>query len=86
MYARQQKITIGEMRASGPSRLLIYCQDYRCAHSVTIDAGQWPDEVRLSDLEPKFTCRACGQRGADVRPCFEQTHPVNQYPHHQTHR
>jgi hypothetical protein len=58
-------------------------QDYRCAHSVTIDAGQWPDDVRLSDLEPKFTCRACGQRGADVRPCFEQTHPVNQYPHHQ---
>jgi hypothetical protein len=43
---REQKITLGEMRASGPSRLLIYCQDYRCAHSVTIDAGQWPDDVR----------------------------------------
>jgi hypothetical protein len=70
MYERQQKITIGEMRASGPSRLLIYCQNYRCAHSVTIDASRWPDEVRLSDLEPRFTCRACGHRGADVRPLF----------------
>jgi hypothetical protein len=26
---------------------------YRCDHSVTIDASQWPDDVRLSDLEPK---------------------------------
>ena len=75
MTARQQKITVGEMRESGPTRLLVYCQDYRCAHSVTIDAGQWPDDVRLSDLEPKFTCRACGQRGADVRPLFAMERP-----------
>jgi hypothetical protein len=72
LVAREQKITLGEMRHSGPRRLLVYCQDYRCAHSVTIDAGQWPDDVRLSDLEPKFTLRACGHRGADVRPLFEQ--------------
>jgi hypothetical protein len=25
---------------------------------------------RLSDLEPQFTCSACGKRGADVRPDF----------------
>jgi len=78
---RQQKITLGEMRSSGPRRLLVYCADYRCAHSVTIDAGQWPDDVRLSDLEPKFTCQACGKRGADVRPCFDQDRP-NRYPSH----
>jgi hypothetical protein len=51
MTARQQKIILGEMRASGPSRLLIYCADYRCSHSVVIDADRWPDHVRLSDLE-----------------------------------
>jgi hypothetical protein len=28
--------------------------------------------VRLSDLEPKFTCQVCGHRGADVRPNFQQ--------------
>jgi hypothetical protein len=27
-------------------------------------------DVRLSDIEPRFTCRACGHRGADVRPDF----------------
>jgi hypothetical protein len=58
------------MRSSGPTRLIVYCGDYHCAHSVVIDAGRWPDHVRLSDLEPKFTCQACGHRGADVRPVF----------------
>jgi hypothetical protein len=67
----EPKITIGEMREPGPTRLLVYCGDYRCAHSVLIEANRWPDDVRLSDLEPKFTCRACGHRGADVRPLFE---------------
>ncbi|SIO39078.1 hypothetical protein SAMN05443247_04750 [Bradyrhizobium erythrophlei] len=68
---REQKITLGEMRESGPTRLLVFCQDFRCAHSVAIDGDAWPDHVRISDLEPKFTCQACGHRGADVRPMFE---------------
>jgi hypothetical protein len=28
---------------------------------------QWPDEVRLSDLEPHFVCTVCGTRGAIIR-------------------
>jgi hypothetical protein len=66
----EQKITLGEMRASGPRRLLVYCGDCKCAHSLVIDAKRWSDAVRLSDLEPKFTCQACGHRGADVGPFF----------------
>jgi hypothetical protein len=67
---RQQKITLGEMRSfGGPRRLLVYCSDYHCAHSVVIDASGWGDNVRLSDLEPKFICQACGHRG---RPLFEK--------------
>jgi hypothetical protein len=70
---REQKITLGEMRSSsGPRRLIVYCADYRCAHAVVVDAERWGDDVRLSDLEPKFTCKACGRRGADVRPLFER--------------
>jgi hypothetical protein len=37
---RAQKITLGEMRESGPTRLIVYCSDCRCAHSVLIDAGR----------------------------------------------
>jgi hypothetical protein len=67
---RQQKITLGEMRASGVRGLLIYCSDYKCSHSTAISGDRWPDHVRLSDLEPLFTCQACGEKGADVRPDF----------------
>lgn len=70
---REQKITLGEMRSdNGPRRLLVYCSDFRCSHSVVLDSARWGDDVRLSDLEPRFTCKACGRRGADVRPLFER--------------
>jgi hypothetical protein len=69
---RPQKITFGEMRSSGVRGLLIYCADCHCSHSIAISADQWPDHVRLSDLEPRFVCTACGERGADVRPNFNE--------------
>jgi hypothetical protein len=37
----------------------------------SVSGDRWPDEVRLSDIEPRFTCQACGRRGADVRPNFD---------------
>jgi hypothetical protein len=67
---RPQKITLGEVRAMGIRGLLIYCSDFKCSHNVEINADQWPDDVRLSDLEPLFTCQACGLKGAEVRPDF----------------
>jgi hypothetical protein len=67
---RQQKITLGEMRASGVRGLLIYCSDFRCSHWTAISGDKWPDHVRLSDIESRFTCQACGQGGADVHPNF----------------
>ena len=70
MVKREQKITLGAMRASGVRGLLIYCSDYHCSHWTVVSGDKWPDDVRLSDLEPRFTCQACGLRGADVRPNF----------------
>jgi hypothetical protein len=67
---RAEKITLGEMRSNGGPRLLIvYCSDFKCSHSVIITSELWPDHVRLSDLEPKFTCKACGRRGAVSGRC-----------------
>lgn len=65
---REQKITFGKMRNSGVRGILIYCSDYCCSHLVTMSADQWGDDVRLSDIEPRFVCNACGRRGADVQP------------------
>ena len=67
---REQKITLGEMRDAGLTGLLIFCSDYRCSHGIEISAEPWPDEVRLSDLEPRFVRKVCGRRGADIRPNF----------------
>jgi hypothetical protein len=54
-------ITFAEMRKMGVRGLLIYCDDYRCSHSIAISADGWPDDVRLSDIEARFVCRACGK-------------------------
>lgn len=69
---RQQKITLGKCLAGDPTRLIVYCSDVKCSQSVVIEASPWADDVRLSDLEPKFTYKACGRRGADARPQFER--------------
>jgi hypothetical protein len=50
-------------------------RDYRddhCSHHVEFSADRWADDVRLSDIEPLFTCTTCGKRGAEVRPKFSQ--------------
>jgi hypothetical protein len=38
--------------------------------SIAISGDEWPDEVRLSDIEDRFVCKACGKRG--VRPNFSE--------------
>ena len=64
MIAYEQKITFGEMRASGVRDVLIYCRDHRCSHCVRISADFWPDHHRLSDIEDRFVCWVGGRRGA----------------------
>ncbi|MCC8946026.1 hypothetical protein H8A97_13175 [Bradyrhizobium sp. Arg62] len=61
------KITFGEMREEGYRGIIVYCRDFACSHNVTMSADRWPDHVRISDVEPSFTCTACGKKGADIR-------------------
>ena len=35
---RPPKITFGEMRESGVRGILVYCADYRCSHSIAVNA------------------------------------------------
>ena len=41
------------MRDMGVRGLLVYCADYRCSHSIAISADEWPDDMRLSDIEAR---------------------------------
>ena len=65
-----QKITFGDMRKSGASGVIVFCSDSPCAHSVKLSADCWPDNLRLSHIEGLFVCKVCGNRGANVRPDF----------------
>ena len=58
-----QKITFGDMRASGVRDVLIYCRGHRCSHHVETNTDGWADDVRLSDIESNFTCTRCSRRG-----------------------
>lgn len=70
MTDRPQKIAFGELRDMGVPGVLIYYANYKCSHSIAVVADHWADDLRLSDIEDRFTCSACGKRGADVRPDF----------------
>ena len=54
------------MREMGVRGILVYCADYRCAHSVAINAGRWADELRLSDIELRFDASALGHSSQTV--------------------
>jgi hypothetical protein len=45
------------MRESGVRGLLVYRADFHCSHLVAIIADRWADDVRLSDIEPRFVCK-----------------------------
>lgn len=64
---REEKITFGEMRESGATKILVHCI---CGRAIQMDARRWSDDMRLSDIEPRFFCQVCGHRGADVRPSY----------------
>jgi hypothetical protein len=77
--SRPQKITFADMREQGARGILVCCADYTGSHSIALSADRWPDDLQLSDLEPRFICKACGKRGADVRPDFNRSRtPVRQ--------
>jgi hypothetical protein len=53
------KITLAEMRSSGIDSLLVCCSDYfRCLHWIEMSVDQWPEPLRLSNIEPRFVCTA----------------------------
>lgn len=79
--SRPVKITLGEMRELGVRGVLVYCADYRCSHSIAVSADAWPDNTRLSDIEGRFVCSACGRRCADVRPDWSAKGPIRAIGH-----
>ena len=61
---------------TGVRDLIVYCADYKYSHNVKLASAvvdRWPDDLRLSDLEPRFVCKVCGKRGAFLRHGSDRT-------------
>ncbi len=56
---RAVKIMFGKMREMGLQGVVVY---RHCGHHVALSADRWPDDVRLSDIEPRFVYAGCGNR------------------------
>jgi hypothetical protein len=63
----RKRSPLAEVRESGVGGLLVYRADHRCSPSIATNGDRWPDDVRLSDIAPRFIW---GKRYADVRPDF----------------
>ncbi len=71
---QSQKLTLGEMRSdNGPHRLIIYCADFKCSHSLVVDAAPWGDDVR-----PLFEKAAMGPSNFSLRGRENSIYPVFQ--------
>jgi hypothetical protein len=76
---RPPKITFARMRAAGVRGLLVYCTDYRCTRSLAISGDAWGDDVRLSDIEPRFVWPAASGRRRSARSQLESTRSDRRY-------
>ena len=66
---RPLKITLGDLRSTGVRDLIVFCQDYRCSHNVKLSAeyvDRWSDELRISQIDPRFVCTARGMQGSII--------------------
>jgi hypothetical protein len=60
--ARPDKITFADMRAAGVSRVLVYCSDYRCSHSLAVMADHCPISSRGLSVQPAASAGAARMR------------------------
>ena len=72
MTTYPQKISFGELHASGVRDVVAAAVIAAVDQHIAISADRWPDYVRLSDTESGSLCTACGERGAEVQPNFDQ--------------
>src|ERR1700733_2499211 len=63
VFTRQLRHRLAGSVSVGDLALLAGIQRARSAELLALVRAFW-----ISDIEPRFTCQACGQRGADVRP------------------
>jgi len=47
---RERAVPTCEMSDEQAGSLNKVCSDYRCSHSIAVNADQWPDDLRLNSI------------------------------------
>jgi hypothetical protein len=68
-------MTLGNMRENGVRSLLVTCSNVTCRHEKIVDVDAYGDDLFVPSFGPKMRCERCGQRGADVRPNWNEHAP-----------
>ena len=65
-------MTLGNMRSNGVRSLIVWCSNVTCRHEAIVNVDGLGDDVFVPSLGPRMYCQRCGQRGADVRPNWNE--------------
>jgi hypothetical protein len=68
-------MSLGNMRAYGVRSVLAYCSNVNCRHESIVNVDSLNDGVSVPSLGPRLRCQRHGQRGADVRPNWNERAP-----------
>ena len=69
---------LANMREMGVRSLLVICRKCEVARVVNMDG--YDDTWAVTSFGPRMLCKACGARGADVRPNWTEQKVNNHAP------
>ena len=70
-----QPMTLGNMRDNDVQSLIAICTNATCRHEAIANVDGQNDAAFVPALGRLMRCQQCGQRGADVRPNWNDRHP-----------
>jgi hypothetical protein len=67
-------MTRRNMRANGVRSLLVNCLNVHCRHEAIVSMDGLSEDISVRSLGLRMRGQRCGQRGADVRPNWNERH------------
>ena len=67
-----QPMPLGNMRANGVRSLIVICINATCRHEAIVNVDGQSDAAFVPALGRLMRCQQCKQRGADVRPNWNE--------------
>ena len=63
-----EPMSLGNMRALGLTRVLVWCVAEGCGYEKAVAVSEWPDAAYVPDVGRRLKCPKCGATELDRRP------------------